>query len=168
MSKSIDLLKAAREQKLSKYSAALSKAGNGNPENLTPDLKVQDSKKGAWLPALLLAAAFLLIVVINIFLFISVQRKFSNFKVFEGAIVNNKKNIAVLSSSFKQAEQELKTAGIKIQDGNKRISELEKLYDANMTRIENLTRSKNTLFEKTSKLEAELNNLKSANVQNVQ
>jgi len=174
MSKSLNLLKQAEAIRASKYSQALNKAAhnktnseNSVSENLVVSSTVSNTKKAAWPIALFIPTAFLLLLALNLTLFITVHRNFSRtnnafakLKVIQDSLNSNANQIVALGSSLKEINQNFKKTDAKIENAGKKISQLEKLSDANAQSIDNLTKAKNTLFNKASSLEADLIKLK--------
>ena len=81
----------------------------------------------------------------------------------EELLNSDTKQISAILESAQRLSEDAKVASRKIENIKEGIEGIEKTNDAHAAAIENLTKAKNTLFNKVSSLEVELQSSKTTN-----
>jgi methyl-accepting chemotaxis protein len=160
MSKTINQLKQLEAQRTQKYTTALSKEAT----TATPQATRAHKHWLNWKFTLLFAVIILPFFALNLKLFMRVKsyglkngETISKLNTIEGLMNDSARQMKALTSDIGQISTGLESVNIKTQDNNNIINQLDKQSDAQKVAIENLTKAKNTLFNRVNSLEIEIN-----------
>ena len=160
MSKTINQLKQLETQRAQKYTTALSKEAT----TATPQATRAHKHWLNWKFTLLFAVIILPFFALNLKLFMMVKsyglkngETISKLNTIEGLMNDSARQMKALTSDIRQISTGLESVNIKTQDNNNIINQLDKQSDAQKVAIENLTKAKNTLFNRVNSLEIEIN-----------
>ena len=160
MSQTINQLRQLEAQRAQKYTAALSKEAT----TATPQATRAHKHWLNWKLTLLFAVIILTFFALNLKLFMMVKsyglkngETISKLNTIEGLMNDSARQMKALTSDIGQISTSLESVNIKIQDNNNKINQLDKQSDAQTVAIENLTKAKNTLFNRVNSLEIEIN-----------
>jgi len=160
MSKTLNMLNTANKQRSGKYSSAENKEAQSihhEPRKLEQNVSKTNLK-------LIIGSIFFILMILNLALtvrlFVTINKiaseKYNSVQKIdhlEEIITNNANGIQKISD-------DLQAVSVKTKSLNTKVEQIQETTDSQAAAIDNLIKAKNSLFNKVSALEAEINNLK--------
>ena len=144
MSKDINRLRALQEQRIGKYTLALHKDNAVSP--LLPEIN---------LPVILtLLCAFTAVFFLMIKISGDRTLVLNKFNSINSQIETNNKQIAAFPSNISRLQQQIAASNSKFKDTNSKLKKLEAKLDAQEFTAGNLSKAKDVLYKRVSKIEA--------------
>ena len=157
MSKTLNMLNNASNQRTGKYSLVVNKETQHEPRKLEQNVSTTNLK-------LIIGSVFLIIMVFNLALtfklLVTINKMASDKNNSMEQIEELETLVSKNGNGIQKINDDLQVVTAKTKSISTKVEQAQETNESQAAAIENLNKAKNTLFNKLSALEVEINNLK--------